>query len=187
VTLEELLSRITPALERSGAPYMLTGSVASSAHGTPRSTRDVDIVIAPTREQLLALLREFPPSHYYADEQQAMEALARRSQFNVIDRTSGWKIDFIMAEDSDYGKTALARRKPVDVAGNSVNVASAEDVVIAKLRWARLGGSDRQLQDVAGILSAQGSQLDAAYVERWVRAYGLEEQWREVRKRLANL
>ncbi|HXZ81012.1 MAG TPA: hypothetical protein VEG30_13870 [Terriglobales bacterium] len=57
LALEDLLSRLTPALERAQMPYMLTGSVASSAHGVPRSTRDVDIVIAPTRAQLLALRR----------------------------------------------------------------------------------------------------------------------------------
>ena len=53
MTLEDLLSRLAPALERSQMAYMVTGSVASSAHGTPRSTRDLDIVIAPTRGQLL--------------------------------------------------------------------------------------------------------------------------------------
>jgi hypothetical protein len=74
VSLEELLSRLVPALERAQVPYLLTGSVASSAHGVPRSTRDLDIVIAPTRTQLLALMREFPASQYYADKQQAMQA-----------------------------------------------------------------------------------------------------------------
>lgn len=162
---------------------MLTGSVASSAHGTPRSTLDLDIVIAPTPAQLLALVREFPSTHYYADEQQATEALARRSQFNVIDLASGWRVDFIIAEDSEYGRAALARRKPIDIAGNVVYVASAEDVLIAKLRWAKLSGSDRQLLDAVGILSTQGVHLDGAYIERWVREHGLDEQWREVRQR----
>ena len=63
MSLEELLSRLAPALEQAQVPYMLTGSVASSAHGVPRSTRDLDIVIAPTRAQLLALMREFSASH----------------------------------------------------------------------------------------------------------------------------
>jgi hypothetical protein len=100
LTLEALLSRLVPALQRAGIPYMLTGSVASSAHGMPRSTRDLDIVIAPTGAQLLALLREFPPDRYYADEQQALQALANRSQFNVIEFATGWKTDFIIAQDS---------------------------------------------------------------------------------------
>jgi hypothetical protein len=100
VTLEELLSRLTPALERVGVAYRLTGSVASSAHRIPRSTRDLDIVIAPTREQLVRLLKEFPADRYYADEQQALQAFTNKSQFNVIDLGTGWKVGLIIAQDS---------------------------------------------------------------------------------------
>ncbi|HYA62407.1 MAG TPA: hypothetical protein VED66_04345 [Candidatus Sulfotelmatobacter sp.] len=182
MTLEDLLLRLVPALESAEVPYMLTGSVASSAHGMPRSTRDLDIVIAPTRAQLIALMAQFPGSHYYADEQQALEALANRSQFNVIDFASGWKVDFIIAEDSEHGRSAMLRRKQIELAGNAVYVASAEDVIIAKLRWAKQGGSDRQLQDVAGIASTQGSNLDLAYVERWVREFSLQQQWQAARE-----
>jgi hypothetical protein len=181
VTFEDLLSRLSAALDRARVPYMLTGSVASSAHGAPRSTRDVDVVIAPTREQLIALLREFPSSYYYADEQQALQAFANRSQFNVIDFSTGWKVDFIFADESEYGRTALGRRLVLPIAGTAVYVASPEDVLLAKLRWAKLGGSDRQLQDAAGILSTQGVRLDSIYIERWVGELGLKQQWDEVR------
>ena len=156
---------------------MLTGSVASSAHGIPRSTRDLDIVIAPTRVQLLALMQAFPPDRYYADEQQALQALANRSQFNVIDFVTGWKTDFIIAQDSPYGRSALARRMLIDIGGTAVYVAAPEDVLIAKLQWTKLGESDRQLQDAAGIVTTQGSKLDISYIENWVRELQLEKQW----------
>ena len=182
MSLEELLSRVAPALERTQVPYLLTGSVASSLHGKPRSTRDLDVVIAPTREQLQALIREFPSSDYYCDEQHAMQALANGSQFNVIDFATGWKVDFIIADDSDYGRTAMGRRQSIDVAGTAAYVASPEDVLIAKLRWAKLSGSDRQLEDAAGIIGTQGGKLDIAYVERWVRELGLNTQWQAARE-----
>jgi len=161
---------------------MLTGSVASSIHGRPRSTLDLDIVIAPSRMQLLALIREFPNDRYYADEEQALQALANRSQFNVMDFATGWKMDFIIAEDSEYGRTAFARRHLTDVAGHATYVASAEDVLLAKLRWAKLSGSDRQLQDAAAIVSTQLGKLDVAYVESWTHELRLEEQWQLARK-----
>ncbi len=182
MTFEDLLRRLVPILDRVQVPYMLTGSVASSAHGLPRSTRDLDIVIAPTRGQLQALMREFPSSDYYADEQQALEALIRRSQFNIIDHVTGWKVDFIIAEDSEYGSTALRRRKPIDMAGTAVYVASAEDVLIAKLRWAKMSDSERQLQDATGIVSTQGDKLDVPYIEKWVQRLSLENQWEVVRE-----
>ena len=159
---------------------MLTGSVASSAHGIPRSTRDIDIVIAPTPSQLVALMREFPSDRYYADQQQAMQALANRSQFNVIDFETGWKTDFILARESEYGRIALSRRMLIDIAGTAVYVATPEDVLIAKLQWAKRAESDRQLRDAAGIISTQGSKLDRTYIERWVRELELEDQWKLV-------
>lgn len=182
MTLGSLLSRLGPALERAQIPYMLTGSVASSAHGMPRSTLDLDIVIAPTQPQLLKLINEFPSSDYYADKQQSLEALARRSQFNVIDFATGWKVDFIIAEDTEYGRTAFGRRRGTVVAGVPVFITSPEDVILAKLRWAKLGGSERQLQDAAGIIKAQRDNLDIAYVERWACELGLEVQWQVARE-----
>jgi hypothetical protein len=180
VTLEELLSRLVPALQRAEVPYMLTGSVASSAHGIPRSTRALDIVIAPTRAQLLALMQEFPADRYYAEQEQALQAFANKSQFNVIDYATGWKTDFIMAQDSAYGRSALARRMLIDVAGTAVYVAAPEDVLLAKLQWAKLGESGRQLQDAAGIMRTQGQKLDVAYIERWIQVLDLEERWQAV-------
>jgi hypothetical protein len=93
-------------------------------------------------------------------------------------------VDFIIAEDSEYGRTALTRRKAIKVAGKTVYVASAEDVLIAKLRWAKLGGSERQLQDAIGIVSTQADSLDTAYVGSWVRKLGLDEEWVAVREGL---
>lgn len=48
----ETLKRVIAALHESGIPYMLTGSFASAHYGTPRSTLDLDLVIAPESEQL---------------------------------------------------------------------------------------------------------------------------------------
>jgi hypothetical protein len=45
MTLGALLAAIGERLAAAGIPYMVTGSVASSFHGEPRATRDIDIVI----------------------------------------------------------------------------------------------------------------------------------------------
>jgi hypothetical protein len=182
VSLERLLSKLIPALERARIPYMVTGSVASSAHGIPRSTLDLDIVIAPLPAQLSALIKDLPSDSYYADEQQALQALTSKSQFNIIDFETGWKIDFIIVQDSEYGRTAFARRLLLDLAETRVSVAAPEDVILAKLQWAKLGQSDRQLRDVAGIVSTQRERLDITYIDRWVSQLNLERQWKAVQE-----
>ncbi len=50
------LARLIEALDRAGVPHMLAGSFASSLHGTPRATQDVDLVIDPTFQSLDPLL-----------------------------------------------------------------------------------------------------------------------------------
>jgi hypothetical protein len=143
---------------------MVTGSVASSLHGNPRSTRDLDVVIDPTAEQLRSLIKRLAALDYYADEQQAMDALVHRSQFNVIDNVTGWKVDFIFREHSPFGQVAFERRAEADVAGYGVQTASAEDVLLAKMRWAKAGGSDLQIRDAAGIFSVQADPLYLKYI-----------------------
>jgi hypothetical protein len=55
-------------------------------------------------------------------------------------------------------------------------VASVEDSILSKLEWARLSQSERQLEDVAGMLRLQ-SNLDTAYIERWAAQLGILAQW----------
>jgi hypothetical protein len=137
-------------LESSGMPYMLTGSYASAVHGTPRATQDIDIVIGPSHPQLMSLLRHLPETSYYVSQEAALDALARRGQFNVIDFATGWKVDFIIVKAREFSREELRRRRVIDFDGVPLYVASAEDVLIAKLEWAKLGASARQLEDAAG-------------------------------------
>ncbi|MFT7520872.1 MAG: hypothetical protein ACI9MC_003023, partial [Kiritimatiellia bacterium] len=65
----------------------------------------------------------------------------------------------------------------VEIQGVSVWIASAEDVIVTKLEWAKRTGSERQLRDVAGILPAKHENLDHVYIQRWVQELRLAEQW----------
>ena len=85
----EFLFRIAGALDRSGIPYMVVGSLASALHGVPRATQDIDLVINPTAATLRQFLSMLSPEHYYVDGKTAMEALERRGPFNVVARRVG--------------------------------------------------------------------------------------------------
>jgi hypothetical protein len=177
MTLGELLTSIGEGLDAAGIRYMVTGSVASSFHGEPRATRDIDIVIDPTPEALEAFIRSLPAGHFYVDLEAARAALADRSQFNVIETASGWKVDLMIRKNRPFSVEEFGRRQPAELLGSPSFVASAEDVVIAKLEWAKTGESERQLRDVAAILAVSGQRLDYPYIERWVSALGLGEAW----------
>ena len=180
MSVENLLARLVAKLDAASVPYMLTGSYASSAHSIPRATRDIDIVIFPNRQQLDAFLASLSPSDYHVDSEDAVEALKRRSQFNVIDYATGWKVDFIVPPFTDFNIEEFERRRTLDLGGFSIHIASAEDIIVAKMLWARSGESALQIRDAATVVSAQASKLDRVYVERWVRRLRLESEWQDV-------
>jgi hypothetical protein len=70
----------------------------------------------------------------------------------------------------------------INVQGRELFVATAEDVVIAKLEWSKLGQSRRQIEDVAAVFRLKWEQLDLPYLERWISELGLEEEWSKAKK-----
>ena len=180
MSVGELLRRLVDKLDAAGVPHMVAGSFASTYHGVPRSTQDIDIVIDPTLSSLDALVASMPEEDYYVDADAARDALRRRAQFNVIDMATGWKVDLIVRKARPFSVEEFRRREPVELFGARVFVATAEDSILAKLEWAKLGDSERQLRDVSGILSVRATSLDRPYVERWAAELGILDEWRRV-------
>ena len=182
MTAGDVFLRVTGALERAGISYMLTGSFASSYYGVPRTTQDIDFVIAPTSDQLRSLAALLPGTEYYFDLNAALDAQRREGLFNIIDLATGWKIDFIFRKSRPFSLEEFGRRLVVEFEGMRLSVATAEDVLIAKLEWAKRGESQRQIEDAAGILRIRSGNLDRKYIENWVRELKLEKQWEAVRQ-----
>lgn len=174
------LAVVVAKLDRVAIPYMLAGSFASTYHGFPRTTHDIDIVIAPTRDQLDRFVRELDPDRYYVSIEAVDEAWRRRGMFNVVVYESGWKVDLILCKERPFSRLEFQRRSRIELGGLAVWMATAEDTIVAKLEWAKAGESERQIRDVAGILQASGDRLDRAYIERWVGELGLLDLWRRV-------
>ena len=183
MSAEALFEKLRSALDAAGIAYMVTGSFVSGVHGIPRATHDIDVVIAPTADQLKALIAQFPQSEYYAEIEDAREAFRHGSQFNVIDQKSIWKIDFIFRKNRPFSRAEFERRRRITILGVPVYAASPEDVVIAKLEWAKMGESERQIDDAAGIIEMQGDALDRAYIEHWVGELSLGKQWTAAQER----
>jgi hypothetical protein len=98
----ELLRTVVAALDAAGIPHMVTGSMASAVHGQPRATRDIDLVIDPEGETIEVLVAAFPPDRFYVGD--ARTAVAQRDMFNIIDVTTGWKVDFIIRKDRPFSR-----------------------------------------------------------------------------------
>ncbi len=172
MTTAEFLAAIVARLDSAEIPHMIAGSVASSHHGEPRSTQDIDLVVDPTREQLTRFLDGLEPSRFYVND--ALAALARRSMFNVIEPSTGFKADLVIRKDRPFSESEFARREPVEILGVVTAVATVEDTILAKLECACTSESERQLRDVAAMIRVHGAALDVLYLRHWAGELGVK-------------
>jgi len=163
--------RVLEVLDRIGVPYHLGGSYASAIHGIPRQTQDVDLVVDLGPDRVHDLARALA-GEFYVDEQALGRAVVERGSCNLVHPATGVKIDLFVKGASPFDLVEFERSIPVllgDETPRKVLVKSAEDTLLRKLLWYRLGGevSDRQWEDVRGIMSVQAGRLDLEYLISW--------------------
>ena len=179
---QELLKRVVTVLDAAGVPYMATGSIVSSLQGEPRSTHDIDLVVAITVGAVPDLIRAFPVPDYYLDEIAVKEAIARGDMFNLLVVLGGDKVDFWILQDHPFDQACFSRREGVDVAGLRLMVSRPEDTILQKLRWAELsGGSEKQFTDALRVYEVQFGRLDLDYMSDWAGRLGVDGEWRRLR------
>ncbi len=168
----EVLRIVVDRLKTAGVDYMLTGSVAMAWYAQPRQTRDIDIVVDLPQFKVGTIVDSFSPD-FYVDADMVRDEVHRHGMFNMIQDASVVKVDMIIRKPDPYGSEAFGRRRSVELApGLTLDIISPEDLVLAKLAWAREGESDLQLRDIRNLLRSV-RDLDQPYVSRWANQLGL--------------
>jgi len=169
----DILAAITPiveALEELGIPYHIGGSVASSLYGLPRLTIDADLVADLRMEHVRPLVKQLE-TDYYIDGDMIRDAIRRQSSFNLIHQDTILKVDIFIPKSRLFDQEELrrAQQEVLSEGTRPFNIASPEGTILNKLEWYRMGGevSDRQWNDILGVLKVQGTNLDMAYLRRW--------------------
>jgi hypothetical protein len=165
---------VTVELDRLGVAHVVGGSLASSLHGVPRSTNDVDIVAA-LGEQHVDPLASAIESRFYADRDMMRDAIRHRREFNLIELSTMFKIDVFVPLLDLVIRRELGRAHSMVVdreRGIAMRLASPEDTIAQKLRWYKLGHgiSDRQWTDAQGVLVVQRGKLDLEYLRETASA-----------------
>jgi hypothetical protein len=166
----DIVRDISQRFEQACIPYMLTGSMAMNYYAQPRMTRDIDIVIAITPEDVGRISALFRPD-YYVSEQNIRESLAHESIFNLIHQESVIKVDCIIRKSSEYRRIEFERRQKISIVDFTTFIVSKEDLIISKLAWAKNSHSEVQLNDVRNLLA---TGYEAAYLRRWTRELRLD-------------
>lgn len=172
------LKLIIEALTGLGVPFAIGGSIASSVRGIGRTTFDADLVVSLPISQVNALTTALG-KEWYADPDLIRSSIQMRRSYNLIHIPTGQKVDFFPAVEA-FHRTQLERatveQLPLEGPPTDCPIATAEDIVLAKLRWYRDGGevSERQWSDVLGVLAVQ-TALDDAYLDSWAGQLGVAD------------
>ncbi len=168
---------VVRVLEKLGIRYLVGGSLASSLHGIPRSTQDLDLLVELPGKLVAALVAELE-CDFYVDRDMIEDAVRRRASFNVIDLKTMFKVDVFVSDHRPLLVEEMARRQTIGLGEppEPVQVCSAEDIILQKLDWYEKGNriADRQWNDLVGVFKVRGAALDLAYLRRWSNELGLE-------------
>lgn len=115
-TPADALARLLEILDQSEIQYSIGGSVASSTHGIPRTTMDVDLVADIRLDQIDDLV-ELLRTEFYADATMMREALTRGRSFNLIHYATAYKFDVFPLRKDDYSPGGI---RPTRVHGDSI-------------------------------------------------------------------
>ena len=177
--LVQALSPLVSELIRLGVRHFVGGSIASSIHGAARSTLDVDVVAEIDEAaglQLIASLQD----DYYISKEAVLEAVQRCGCFNLIHYATSFKVDVFVNKGREFDRSVQDRavnESIGDVGALSIPVATAEDIILSKLEWYRLGNetSQRQWSDLTLVVKLQGDRLDRDYLNRWATELGVAD------------
>lgn len=164
--VEHLLAGVARELRERRIPCMVIGGQAVLLHGVPRLTEDIDLTLAAGPDRARDVLA-------------VCERLGLRPLPSDVDRfvaetfvlparhaATGFRVDFIFSTTS-YEHSAIERARAIEVAGEAVPFATAEDLIVHKLFAAR----PRDIEDAHGVVRRQGTALDWAYIERWALSF----------------
>lgn len=171
--------------ERLKIAYFITGGMAAIAYGEPRYTNDLDMIADLQEFHPSQLLTEFQPPEYYLSEEAMGEAIAQWGQFNIIHTTSGNKVDVIVASPNEYDQLRLRRKRLLNLETDfQAFFAAPEDVILKKMEYFKIGGSEKHLRDITNILLINGDRLDYEYISQWSDTLEITAEWQLIRERL---
>ena len=176
----DVLKLVAARLDGAGIPYMVSGSMAMNYYAQPRMTRDIDVVVELSATDADRMAALFSPD-FYCDVDAIRTAVRQRGMFNVIHDALVVKVDFIVRKDTPYRQTEFTRRRPVTVDGATIRLASAEDLLLSKLYWAKDSRSELQLGDARNLIACV-PDLDWPYLTHWAAELSVAALLAEVRQ-----
>lgn len=171
MTADEAVVSVLDALDAVGIPYMIVGSLASNFHGIPRSTRDADFVVdLPVGR--MAPLADALPTELHLQLQGTFELVTGTTRYVIELANSPFVCELFVCSDDPHDRERFSRRLRVHLMDRVAFVATAEDMIVTKLRWALEAHRSKDREDIRNILGVREPELDWGYIKRWSAEHG---------------
>ncbi|MDQ6610979.1 MAG: hypothetical protein M3Y64_00990 [Gemmatimonadota bacterium] len=179
----DVVSVFAPPLLATGIEWMVAGGVAAIVYGEPRFTQDLDVVVALKPAQAGVFAQQFPDSEFYCAPSEVIAEEAEREafgHFNVLHLNSDARADIYLAGQDPLARRGLDTKRSVTLAGLSIPLAAPEYVILHKLRFRKMGASERHLRDIRAMLRVLGNDVDTTLLQSDAASMGLAAQWIEM-------
>jgi hypothetical protein len=175
------LKHVWVSLEPLQAPMAVMGGLALAAWRHVRATRDVDLLIGVSEEDLERLLSTLTSAGLRPKRDPPWTSVGSLRILQLLYEPPGayldLQVDLLLAQ-SEYHRQALARRVPTRLAALDLDldVLACEDLILHKL----LAGRLVDLADAAMLLRANRAELDLEYLLGWTTALSLGAELAQV-------
>jgi len=164
------LTPLADALDMSGLPYHLTGSLATSVYVKAQAVQGIEVVTDIKFSQVPALLVQLENT-YDVKEIAMRAAIQYRGSFRLVHRNTLQKIDVALSAYRAYSQVKKERvqQHALEQGSRAFYIASPEDTILTLLE--RYNGGVQRFQrlweSIVEILAVQGTTLDLAYLRLW--------------------
>jgi predicted nucleotidyltransferase len=180
VTSDTAVTAVIETLQHLHVPFMIVGSLATNFHGVPRSTRDADFVVQLTPDALREISAHLG-DRFRLQPQTSFETITGTTRHVFRLAKSPFIVELFELTDDPHDVERFARRQRVQVFGQAAFVATAEDTIVTKLRWARHGHRTKDIEDVRNVIAVQQESLDWDYIRRWCTTHGTADLLDQIR------
>lgn len=171
---EQLLKTITSLLQKAKIPYMITGSISVIFYGRPRASHDIDFVVEAHEKNIKRILQAFtslPQNEFLVDSSEIKDAIMQKFIFQVLHLPTMLKFDFWLLKDEPFDQKRFQRKQKINIFGQPMFFASAEDTILIKLLWYEESKIEKHLIDAAFVYQIQKKNLDKKYLGLWSKKH----------------
>ena len=177
--LTSLAIEVCDFLDGSHIEYALTGGLALSVWGYPRSTIDVDLIMTVVPQGLKSWQSTADSKAPFIVEPDEL-TFPHMKVYRGLMRREPQSAECVMVDmlivNPAWSTELMNRRIAIPLQGRTIWVSSAEDIILLKLFSPR----DKDHQDIQMLMQLRKDRLDLAYIADWSNRLGTADRWREI-------